>query len=42
MLRSAAVWLADLPETNAVRRSLHGYLLNPAYTDTFDYYSLPK
>jgi len=38
----AAVWLADLPETNAVRRSLHGYLLNPAYTDTFDYYSLSK
>lgn len=37
-----AVWLADLPETTAVRRSVHGYLLNPAYTDSYDYYALSK
>jgi peptide/nickel transport system substrate-binding protein len=38
----AAVWLADLPETTAVRRVVHGYLLNPSYTDTYDYYALSK
>jgi peptide/nickel transport system substrate-binding protein len=38
----AAVWLAELPETTAVRRALHGYLLNPAYTDTYDYYAYSK
>ncbi|HWE61415.1 MAG TPA: ABC transporter substrate-binding protein [Chloroflexota bacterium] len=37
-----AVWLADLPETTAVRRSVQGYVLNPAYTDTYDYYALSK
>jgi peptide/nickel transport system substrate-binding protein len=37
-----AIWLADLPETTAVRQSLHGYVLNPAYTDSFDYYALSK
>jgi peptide/nickel transport system substrate-binding protein len=38
----AAVWLADLPETTAVRRSVRGYALNPVYTDTYDYYALSK
>jgi peptide/nickel transport system substrate-binding protein len=38
----AAVWLADLPETTAVRSAVHGYVLNPDYTDTFDYYALSK
>jgi peptide/nickel transport system substrate-binding protein len=38
----AAVWLADLPETTAVRKAVHGYLLNPAYTDTYDYYAMSK
>jgi peptide/nickel transport system substrate-binding protein len=38
----AAVWLADLPETTAVRRAVHGYLLNPVYTDTYDYYGMSK
>lgn len=37
-----AVWLADLPETTAVRRALHGYVFNAAYTDTYDYYAMWK
>jgi peptide/nickel transport system substrate-binding protein len=37
-----AVWLADLPETTVVRRGVQGYVLNPAYTDTYDYYALSK
>jgi ABC-type transport system substrate-binding protein len=38
----AAVWLAELPDTTAVRRTVHGYLLNPSYTATYDYYALSK
>ena len=38
----AAVWLADLPESTAVRRAVHGYTFNPVYTDTYDYYALSK
>ncbi len=38
----AAVWLADLPEETAVRSTLKGYDFNPAYTDTYDYYTLAK
>lgn len=38
----AAVWLADLPETTAVRCAIHRYVLNPACTDSFDYYALLK
>jgi ABC-type transport system substrate-binding protein len=38
----AAVWLADLPESTAVRQAVHGYSFNPTYTDTYDYYALAK
>ena len=38
----AAVWLADLPESTVVRRSVHGYASNPAYTETYYYYGLWK
>jgi peptide/nickel transport system substrate-binding protein len=37
-----AVWLADLPESTVVRRSVHGYASDPAYTETYDYYALWK
>ena len=38
----AAVWLAELPESTAVRRAVQGYQFNPAYTDTFDFYAMSK
>ena len=38
----AAVWLADMPESTVIRKSLHGYASNPAYTETYDYYALYK
>ena len=38
----AAVWLADLPESTVIRRALHGYQLNAAYTESYDYYALSK
>ncbi len=38
----AAVWLADMPESTVIRKSLHGYVSNPAYTETYDYYAMYK
>ena len=38
----AAVWLADMPESTVIRTTLHGYISNPAYTETYDYYAMYK
>jgi peptide/nickel transport system substrate-binding protein len=38
----ASVFLTDLPEAVAYRKTLHGYYLNPVYTASFDFYNLWK
>jgi ABC-type transport system substrate-binding protein len=38
----AAVFLADLPESTVYRKKLHGYYLNPVYTESYNYYAMWK
>ena len=38
----AAVFLADLPESVVYRTSVHGYYLNPVYTQSFAFYQMWK
>jgi peptide/nickel transport system substrate-binding protein len=38
----AAVWLADLPEDTVYGANLRGFVFNPAYTESYDYYALSK